>query len=62
MPITFSRNDDEGYLETDKRQYNGLNRMGKPDTIIAQAADAILGKLHFYVIIRAAIDTELKSY
>jgi len=30
------------------------------DTIIAQAADAILGKLHFYVIISSTINPKLK--
>ena len=30
------------------------------DTIIAQAAGAILGKLHFYVVISSTIDPKLK--
>jgi len=37
-----------------------INRLGKPDTIIAQAADAILGKLYFYVIISSTINPKLK--
>jgi hypothetical protein len=32
------------------------------DTIIAQAADDILGKLYFYVIISSAIEPKLKSH
>jgi len=49
--------------------FNALKMLSSPtyqqvgqtcDTIIAQAADAIFGKLHFYVIISSVIDTELK--
>ena len=32
------------------------------DTIVAQAANPIFGKLQFYVIISSAIDSKLKSH